>query len=300
MGGLQIYKKGNLSILPELLYTRNSDNNVFNLGARWGYEIRPVPNQVTAKIEVLTKYVAGRSVILGIQLHREKFSIGVSYDLPAAKKNVGNLGALEVGLRIKKLVSSRERNRKKTEQIRAKKEDTKDEVKKRPVVAKDTVQSDTLQNKVAPELKEKEPVSIGEELKMKQDSVLATVQAGDVKHEPLVLKKVNLHINFDFNSASLDPESKKYLDDLAVALKENQYLKVQLIGHTDNIGSDRFNKILSEARAEELKNYLLDRGVHSERITVKGMGEAQPVSENETEAGRSKNRRVELTILYDF
>lgn len=300
MGGLQVYKKGNLSILPEFLYTRNSSNNVINMGARWGYEIRPVPNQVTAKIDILTKYVVGRSMILGLQLHRDNYSIGVSYDIPAAKQNVGNQGAFEVGLRLKKLVSTRERNRKKAEQAKVKKESTKKEPVKEAIAKIDTTQTTPVDSKVETVEKENNVISMKDELKMKQDSVLAEVKVGEVLHEPLVLKKVNLHINFDFNSTDLDEDSRKYLDDLAVALKENEFLKVELIGHTDTIGSERFNKILSQARAEELKNYLLTKGISPQRIAAKGMGESQPIAENETEEGRTKNRRVELTVLYDF
>lgn len=299
MGGLQVFKEGNFSILPEFLYTHNAANNVINVGARWGYEIRSVPNQLAGKLDILTKYVVGRSVILGLQLHRDKYSIGVSYDVPAAKRNVGNEGAFEIGIRFKKLVSARERIKKRTERERAKKEESKKETVKANGVEKDSIQTGKrpVKENVVPK---KESLSIQVELKMKQDSVLAEVSVGDVRHEPLVLKKIDLHINFDFNSTALDQESKKYLDDLAVALEENEFLKVKLIGHTDDVGSERFNKQLSLARAEELKDYLVSKGISSTRISAKGMGEEQPVATNETEEGRTRNRRVELTVLYDF
>lgn len=293
-GGLQVYKKDNLSILPEVLYTRNSVNNVVNIGARWGYEIKPAANQVAAKIDILTKYVVGRSMILGLQLHREKFSVGVSYDLPIAKYNVGNLGAIEVGLCLKKLVSARERNRRKAEQTRAKKETLKKEISKKVLVKRAPATIDSVD--FESEKKEIDALNVMEELKIKNDSVLASVQVGEVKHEPFVLKKVNFHAAFNFNSATLDQDSKRYLDDLVVALKENEFLKVQLTGHTDNVGSERFNKILSLARAEELANYLIAKGINSKRIAVAGMGETQSIAENETEEGRTKNRRVEVTV----
>jgi len=74
-------------------------------------------------------------------------------------------------------------------------------------------------------------------------------------------------------------------------------LKVELGGHTDNVGSDESNLILSEKRASAVVNYLVSNGITAERLSAKGYGESKPLDSNDTEKGRAKNRRTEFTIL---
>ena len=97
----------------------------------------------------------------------------------------------------------------------------------------------------------------------------------------------------------MDKETTDYLDELAQALTDNPELKIKLVGHTDNVGSAKFNQRLSVNRAQTLKDYLVEKGVDGERITSDGKGMTEPLNNNETEEDRAKNRRVELTILYD-
>jgi outer membrane protein OmpA-like peptidoglycan-associated protein len=136
-------------------------------------------------------------------------------------------------------------------------------------------------------------------LRQKQDSVIAQANAGNLKHEPLILEKATLYFNFEFNSTTLDEEARTYLDDLAKALADNPELNLRLVGHTDNVGSGKFNLRLSQQRAEALAEYLIDHGVLPQRIQVEGHGMREPLNNNENEEERSQNRRVELTITYD-
>ena len=85
-GGFKIYQEGNISVFPEILYTLSSANNVVNTGFRFQYDVRQIPNQIAAWVDILTKYVPGRSGILGFQFHTDKVSLGVSYDFPVFKK----------------------------------------------------------------------------------------------------------------------------------------------------------------------------------------------------------------------
>lgn len=101
-------------------------------------------------------------------------------------------------------------------------------------------------------------------------------------------------INFDFNSANIKDESKTTLDQIVSVLKENSDWKMVVEGHTDNIGGESFNQTLSEKRAEAVKKYLSDAGIAASRLTAKGLGLSKPVATNDTEAGRARNRRVEL------
>lgn len=104
------------------------------------------------------------------------------------------------------------------------------------------------------------------------------------------------HLYFATNEVTILPESDNTLNELALFLAENPTLRIRVIGHTDNVGSDKDNMILSEGRAESVKEALTNRGIAPERIETVGMGRTQPVATNNTEEGRSKNRRVEYII----
>ncbi|MFD2890954.1 OmpA family protein [Flavobacterium chuncheonense] len=104
-------------------------------------------------------------------------------------------------------------------------------------------------------------------------------------------------VNFDFNQATLTAKAKQNLDKLVPVFKEYADTDIKIFGYTDSKGSDEYNLGLSEKRAASVKNYLTSKGLVVSRFEVVGMGEADPIADNETEAGRSKNRRVEFAIV---
>ncbi len=102
-------------------------------------------------------------------------------------------------------------------------------------------------------------------------------------------------IYFDFNEATIKPQSEAALKEIASALKTSPQGRLRLEGHTDNIGSDRYNDELSARRAEAVKEALVrDYGLDASRLMTAGHGERRPVETNDTLAGRARNRRVEL------
>ena len=101
---------------------------------------------------------------------------------------------------------------------------------------------------------------------------------------------------FATNKTYILPQSEQAMSDLAHFLLENPTVTIRITGHTDNVGSDMANQILSEGRANSVRNDLIQRGVAAERITAEGKGEKEPVADNDTEEGRQLNRRVEFTI----
>lgn len=103
-------------------------------------------------------------------------------------------------------------------------------------------------------------------------------------------------VNFDFNSATLTSTAKANLDKLITVLKNNPDTNINIYGYTDSVGSDSYNLTLSGKRADAVKAYLTSKGVSSSRLFTQGMGEANPVASNDTDAGRAKNRRVEFAI----
>jgi len=106
---------------------------------------------------------------------------------------------------------------------------------------------------------------------------------------------VALYINFDTGKATIKPDSLGTLDQVAAMLKSSAALKIEIGGHTDNVGTAQANQKLSEARAQSVMAALVQRGVAAARLGAKGYGQSAPVADNRSEDGRAKNRRVELT-----
>ena len=104
-------------------------------------------------------------------------------------------------------------------------------------------------------------------------------------------------VNFDFDKASLRQEDRDVIDKNAAELKEWGDIKVEVSGHTDNVGSDRYNMGLSLRRAETVRSYLISKGISSDRLIAKGYGESQPLVTNDTDDSRFQNRRVELNQI---
>jgi len=101
---------------------------------------------------------------------------------------------------------------------------------------------------------------------------------------------------FDLDSYQLKQATKSNLDQLAKTLNKYEDTNILIEGHTDSSGENDYNQKLSEKRAREVENYLASQQVKGSRITTEGYGEEQPLTSNETEAGRSSNRRVEVAI----
>ena len=121
----------------------------------------------------------------------------------------------------------------------------------------------------------------------------------DLKLVPLeVGQTVRLNnLFFDFNKSVLKSESFAELDRLVALLSATPTMEVLIAGHTDNVGNDASNKNLSEARAKAVKNYLISKNIEAKRLKTTGFGKAKPLTSNDSEEGRSQNRRVEFTIL---
>ncbi len=103
--------------------------------------------------------------------------------------------------------------------------------------------------------------------------------------------------NFDLGKATLQESSFTVLDELVSYLKRKDDEKIELGGHTDNVGSAASNLKLSLDRANTVKAYLVSKGIDETRINAKGYGSTKPVADNKTAAGRAENRRTEVTIL---
>ena len=126
-----------------------------------------------------------------------------------------------------------------------------------------------------------------------QGKALETNYAATITSE---VSSKSYSIEFETGSANIRPSSSKLLDEIFQSAVVAEGLKLGVYGHTDNNGSDGINIPLSEKRANAVKAYLLKKGLKEVRVEAKGLGSSQPVADNNTEAGRSKNRRVEIVL----
>ncbi len=129
-----------------------------------------------------------------------------------------------------------------------------------------------------------------------KDKCLDTPEGFDVDQQgcPIVY---NFMINFDFNSAKIKSKYLSKIEEFAEFMKKNRAYKAEIQGHTDNKGSNRYNKKLSLQRAKSVYDMLIKFGVEADRLTYVGYGEEKPIASNDTESGRAKNRRVEAHLF---
>ena len=103
-------------------------------------------------------------------------------------------------------------------------------------------------------------------------------------------------ISFDTGRYNIKPNLQPVLDQFAQGLNSQPNTEVRIVGHTDNTGTDAINNPLSLNRAQSARDYLVARGVDARRIAIEGHGSKQPLADNSTEAGRAKNRRIEIYL----
>jgi len=127
----------------------------------------------------------------------------------------------------------------------------------------------------------------------------APVAAPIVAPVPVAATKVTYAADafFDFDKSVLKPAGKAKLDDLIGKVKDINLEVIIAVGHTDSVGSDAYNQKLSIKRSEAVKAYLVSKGIEKNRVYTEGKGEKQPVADNKTKDGRSKNRRVEIEVV---
>jgi OOP family OmpA-OmpF porin len=123
------------------------------------------------------------------------------------------------------------------------------------------------------------------------------VEGGDLAAQLLKKGQVTVKINFDTGRADIRPESETVLNEIVKMMAGQSALKLRIEGHTDNQGQPWANLTLSMARAQSVAAALHKRGVQAERLAAAGFGQAQPIADNSTEAGRAENRRVTLVKL---
>jgi len=306
--GSQVYEDKLISIYPELLYTYSASTSALNIGAVTHYSLDHLNiRTVASAVELHTKYLLKEGVMFGLQLVNEGYSIGMSYDLPL-HNSVAHQGAFEIGAKLSKLIKSRYRKTNRRKKKAGKKKTTKRKAspKKKSYKKSESKnkreQESGKEHLVDNDSKEMEiPVetkSVKDKEESEREEANATTTVGDLRHEPLLLEPTKLIYYFDFDSSDTEQDTKDYIADLVKILNEDDYIQIKIVGHTDNIGTEAYNLILSRKRAQIIKDQLTRNSISTKRITTGGKGESEPLSDNTTAEKRSKNRRVEVTLFY--
>lgn len=131
------------------------------------------------------------------------------------------------------------------------------------------------------------------------ENILALDATDEFKLNPIEKKRaiVLKNLYFATNETTILPESESSLQDLYDLLSDNPKIRIRIIGHTDNVGKAQANQILSEGRANSVRDDMINRGIDPSRIEAEGRGMTQPIDTNDTEEGRANNRRVEFVVL---
>ena len=144
------------------------------------------------------------------------------------------------------------------------------------------------------------PLTIQDVEKIVKENLPKEVVREIVVEKPITLienRWVLAGVNFEFNSANLTKESFPILLNALQVLAQHPDMRIEIRGHTDNIGDEEFNQILSERRSKVVKDYLVANGISAERLVVKGVGESEPIADNRTVEGKTLNRRIEFKVI---
>ena len=143
------------------------------------------------------------------------------------------------------------------------------------------------------------PSTANEIVKALKSSTIQKKGLGSIRSDIPHLPRVGAIIHFDFDSATIKRESYSLLREYAIALKGGLASdRIEIIGHTDSMGTERYNLNLSKLRAQSVKDFLvLSHSIATDRLKVKGFGESKPLVPNSSKARMAKNRRVEFGIL---
>lgn len=139
---------------------------------------------------------------------------------------------------------------------------------------------------------------IGRKMDKQAAEIERTVAGAEViKAEEGIIVKFDSGILFDFDKTDLKPAAEENIAKLVESMNNNPETDILVIGHTDNTGTDKYNQGLSERRAKSVKSFAVSEGLAGRRIKTEGRSFHEPIADNDTDAGRAENRRVEIVIV---
>ena len=284
--GIQmVSQKGNDSWYVEGLAYGQLDQLTAQAGFIWDRRIRRDQHLI-----VKARYSTEHYAIISARIEKDRLVVGATYDLALGKRAVSNQSAFEVGIGWKGVSNiKRKRSKKKNRRRRG------------PVKPPIGNQIDTTENKVEQkELIELDSSSIEQQIEESPEETeskkTSSLQIGPISQKKNIVEQIDARFPFKTNSYQLSSDYRDFLDEIVARLLNNSNQVIEIIGHSDSIGSIEDNLVLSKNRAQAVANYLIENGIKKSRISVDGKGELNPISTNDTAEGRALNRRVEMRI----
>jgi type IX secretion system PorP/SprF family membrane protein len=271
-GTYRIYDNRKTSLSAEALYSRTANISNTLGGLRLGYrfeELNPYNPLKSGSIDLGARYAIENKTVIGLlQFNQPAYTIGISYDLSpgSTSRERPMASAFEIVFALKKRIVSKKKEIKIIDNYSL------GEIREFYQQEKTVPQIvDTTQTVNVPAPEEKEPFNF----------------------------KLEKDFKYGFNETELNDDAKLYLDGLYNLLYFNPELKLEVRGHTDKIGTEAANRKVSSERAKNVVDYLESKGVDPKRLKSRGEGSREPIAPEDTEEGRSKNRRVEFMLYKD-
>lgn len=277
-GGQRVFDNGSWTITPNVLWMREGPQNLLRAGAAYAYHFKndnPLDPLRSGSVELGTYYADAKALALSLHFNQPHFSAGFSYDVGTAKQPMQN--ATELTLAIRKRI-----NRRPPTQI-----------------VRDYSVGDVRKFYEDQPTSSTRPATNASPADTHEDAADEANAANDPPGAPTdapVAFHLKRTLGFAFNDASLTSEARTYFDDFVGLMQLNPTLHLRVVGYTDNVGKERTNRRVSVARAQAVKDYLVEQGVDANRIEIDGIGSTEPLVANDTAANRAKNRRVELIV----
>ncbi len=318
LGYFKAYENKNFSISPEFIVFHNAGGLKFNVGPNF---LIPLDKYPVASIvdkphmEIGIKYSSGNNLMGNIAFGSNDWAVGVNYE-SGNNNRLANTNTFEVALKYQREVKPKKllkRTKKKKRRKNKNAKTKKRKVKKR--VAKKRKRNKRLSNRRAFDRSrsiptksnqekdvvvpmEKEPsLTQQEKIEKKVIKPIHNVAEDDKEFVDNTPKTSSWTVRFEFDTDKLTGESMLTLENIIKRLKTDTSQSVHLTGHTDSVGSLDYNQALSMRRANNVKKYMIDQGIHPNRVTIDGKGETKPISNNATLVGRLANRRVEIRLF---
>ncbi|WP_073118776.1 PorP/SprF family type IX secretion system membrane protein [Reichenbachiella agariperforans] len=270
-GTKRIYQNRQVGFFLDMMLRHASPQTLWSVGGTGVYNLERMRRDLRGHtLATSLKYIYRRGLMVGVTWDSPSFAVGASYELPLSS-GVGYNSVFELGISLKKPLryKSKRGNKAKPPRYRP------------PLPKPSSTEYDTLINDTT----KSEDVAI-------DSSSMNTPYMPEVDTSELVI----LHPEFEFGSTEpiLSPEVRDFLVQVVVELNSNPMLNLEIIGHTDDTGSNPFNHRLSVKRARSIYELLEKLGADPWQMAYKGKGETQPLVENTDDESRAQNRRVEI------
>ncbi|HAA23725.1 MAG TPA: hypothetical protein DCP28_34980, partial [Cytophagales bacterium] len=290
---VRAFEAGNFAIIPELYGELQGQNYLANLGVAFDWVFQnenPFDPIQDGSIRLATRYTQANVVVLALQIDQPQYQIGFAYDLGVG----GNVprtyqSAFEVGLSFRVNRRPQANAVFVTDYSLGEIRDFYDEEGGQAVPVAGSEERPANANSQ----RDEEPDERG--FFRNPDPVLGDEEGAEVDRSAYTFT-LEENFNFGFNEAVLDETAKNRIRQINDLLVSTPNLRLEVVGHTDNVGTRAGNMEVSRRRAQAVKDYLVELGIDPRRVRIVAKGDSSPKYPNDTPLNRSRNRRVEFVI----